>query len=288
MDLEMDNIRAVLGRCLSRRDSLNGLDLATSVGWYWITRAPTEGVRWLDDLLACGSGSPDVQCWAYFLRGFLAVLKADPSAARPVLERAVGTARELGEPLFLSQALCMASIAGNMAGDRASAMRLLDEAVILTGPLDDFPARISLLQAQALNGFFGGDIEAVKAAATEGVRLSRDAGDLYSLEMMLLNSGGTALIEGNLEQAKSFYREGLQIARRIDDRVAQYALLDGLGCVAAGSAQPRGAAQLRGAAETVRTRAGASLIPILGPLLACGDAVAVAAGGQPGCGRGVE
>ncbi|TMC61695.1 MAG: LuxR family transcriptional regulator, partial [Chloroflexota bacterium] len=280
MDLEMDNIRAVLGRCLSRRDSLNGLDLATSVGWYWITRATTEGVRWLDDLLACGSGSPDAQFWAYFLRGFLAVLKADPTAARPVLERAVGTARELSEPLFLSQALCMASIAGNMAGDRASAMRLLDEAVIVISPLKDFPARISLLQAQALNGFFGGDTEAVKAAATEGVRLSRDAGDLYSLEMMLLNRGGTALIAGDLEQAQGFYREGLTIAQRLDDRVAQYALLDGLGCVAAGSAQPRVAAQLLGAADTVRTQAGASLIPILAPMIAYAEEVAVAAIGQ--------
>ena len=280
MDLEIDNIRAVLGRCVSRHDALNGLDLATSVGWYWITRATTEGVRWLDDLLALGSGRPDAQFWAYFLRGFLAVLKADPNAARPVLERAVGTARELGEPLFLSQALCMASIAGNMASDRASALRLLDEAVIVTSPLDDFPARISVLQAQALSGFFGGDIEAVKAAAREGVRLSREAGDLYSLEMMLLNSGGTALIEGNLEQAKSFYREGLQIARRIDDRVAQYALLDGLGCVAAGSGQPPVAAQLLGAAETVRTQAGASLIPILAPLIAYAEEVAVAAVGQ--------
>jgi DNA-binding CsgD family transcriptional regulator len=265
---------------VSRHDALNGLDLATAVGWYWITRATTEGVRWLDDLLAIGSGGPDAQFWAHFLRGFLAVLKADPNAAGPALERAVATARELGEPLFLSQALCMASIAENIAGDRASALRLLDEAVIVISPLTDFPARISLLQAQALNGFFGGDIEAVKSAATEGVRLSRDAGDLYSLEMMLLNSGGLALIGGDLEQAKSFYREGLTIARRIDDRVAQYALLDGLGCVAAGSTKPRVAAQLLGAAETVRTQAGASLIPILAPMIAHAEEVAVAAIGQ--------
>jgi DNA-binding CsgD family transcriptional regulator len=174
----------------------------------------------------------------------------------------------------------MASIAANIAGDRASAIHLLDEAVIVTSPLDDFPATISVLQAQALNGFFGGDIEVVTAAATEGVRLSRDAGDLYSLEMMLLNRGGTALIVGNLEEAQGYYREGLTIAQRIDDRVAQYALLDSLGCVAAGSAQPRVAAQLIGAAETVRMQAGASLIPILAPMIANAQEVAVAAIGQ--------
>jgi len=268
IDLEIDNIRVVLGRCVAQRDSVRGIDLATAVGWYWITRATTEGIRWLDELVACGAGNPEPQFWAYFLSGFLAVLKADATAARPALERAVATARALGQSSLLSQSLSMASIAENMAGDRESAGRLLDEAAIVTRPLSDFPPRIAVLQAQALNGFFEGDIQAIQAAASEGVRLSRDVGDLYSLEMMLLNTGGMALIARDLEQAKNSYTEALKIAQRIDDRVAQYALIDGLGCVAAGSGQARLAAQLLGAAETVRTQAGARLIPFLAPLLA--------------------
>jgi predicted ATPase/DNA-binding CsgD family transcriptional regulator len=277
MDLEIDNIRAVLRHCVTRRDARRGLDLVTSVGWYWITRATTEGVRWLDELLATGRGNPEGQFWAYFLRGFLAVLKADATAARPPLQRAMATARALGQPTLLSQALAMASIAENLAGDSGSAQRLLDELAVVTTGLDDFPASISLLQARALNGFFQGDIETVKAAASEGIRLSREVGDLYSLEMMLLNAGGAALITGDLDQAKIFYTEGLGIARRIDDRVAEYALLDGLGCVAAGRGEPRLAAQLIGAAETVRTQAGASLIPILAPLIAMAEESATAA-----------
>jgi len=277
MDLEIDNIRAVLRHCLTRGDAARGIDLATSVGWYWITRATTEGVRWVDELLASGQGNPKGQFWAYFLRGFLAVLKADATAARPPLARAVATARGLGQPTLLSQALAMASIAENMAGDSGPAQRLLDEAAVVTTGLDDFPARISLLQARALDGLFRGDIEMLKAAASDGVRLSREVGDLYSLEMMLLNAGGAALITGDLEQAKGYHMEALKIARRIDDRVAQYVLLDELGCVAAGSGQARLAAQLLGAAETVRTQAGARLIPTLAPLIAMAEASAAAA-----------
>jgi DNA-binding CsgD family transcriptional regulator len=277
MDLEIDNIRAVLRHCVTRRDARRGIDLVTSVGWYWITRATTEGVRWLDELLACGPGNPEGQFWAYYLRGFLAVLKADATAARPPLERAVATARELGQPALLSQALAMASIAENLAGDSGSARRLLDDSAAVTTGLDDFPARISLLQARAFDGFFRGDTETVKAAASDGVRLSREVGDLYSLEMMLLNAGGAALITGDLEHAKGYYIEALKIAQRIDDRVAQYVLLDELGCVGAGSGQARLAAQLLGAAETVRTQAGASLIPILAPLIAMAEESATAA-----------
>jgi DNA-binding NarL/FixJ family response regulator len=86
-----------------------------------------------------------------------------------------------------------------------------------------------------------------------------------------------ALMAGDLDQAKTFYVEALQIAQRIDDRVAQYALLDGLGCVTAASGQARQAAQLLGAAETVRMQAGASLIPILAPLIGQAEASATAA-----------
>src|ERR1700694_1321896 len=277
MDLEIDNIRAVLRHCLTRGDTRRGIDLATSIGWYWITRASAGGVPWLDERLAAGPGNPEGQFWAYFLRGFLAVLKADATAARPPLDRAVAAARGLGQPTLLSQALAMAAIAENMAGDSGSAQRLLDEAAVVTTGLDDFPARISLLQARALDGIFRGDIETLKAAASDGVRLSREVGDLYSLEMMLLNAGGAALISGDLEQAKGYHMEALKIAERIDDRVAQYVLLDELGCVAAGSGQPRLAAQLLGAAETVRTQAGASLIPILAPLIAMAEESATAA-----------
>ena len=53
-DLEIDNVRAVLQRCLIRADAARGIDLAANLGWYWITRATSEGMRWLDELLASG------------------------------------------------------------------------------------------------------------------------------------------------------------------------------------------------------------------------------------------
>src|SRR5438132_14208973 len=96
MDVEIDNIRAVLCHCLSYKDAARGIDLATSIGWYWITRATTEGARWLDALLGSGRGNPHGQFWAYFLRGFLAVLKADAIAAPPDLERALAMSRVQG------------------------------------------------------------------------------------------------------------------------------------------------------------------------------------------------
>jgi predicted ATPase/DNA-binding CsgD family transcriptional regulator len=266
-DLEIDNVRAVLQRCVIRTDAERGIDLAANLGWYWVTRATSEGMRWLDELLALEGGSLGTRAWAYFIRGFLAVLKADPVAAKPALQAAMATARQAGQRDALTEALSIASIAEGITGDRASARRLLDEAQGTTSPA--YPAgTLSVLQARAFNGFFEADLDAVRSAASEGARLAREAGDLYGLEMMLLNLGSAALIAGDLGESKPLLAESLRIADQMDDRVALFYLLDAFGCHAALSGQARLAAQLLGAADTVRTEVGANIMPFLAPLLA--------------------
>jgi predicted ATPase/DNA-binding CsgD family transcriptional regulator len=281
-DLEIDSIRAVLHRCLNRDDTAGGIDLAVSLGWYWITRATTEGMGWLGHLLGSADsdpgdhgkvGDPRRRAWAQFLRGFLAVLKADPVTARASLQAAIKAARQAGQPEALCEALSMASIAESMAGDRAAARRLLDAAQAATTGLDYPPGRIAVLQARVFNGFSEGDLEAVRFAAAAGLRLARETGDLYALEMMLLNLAAAQLLAGDRqqptpEQPALLPAEALRIADQIDDRVAQFYLLGAFGCHAGLSGRPQLAAQLLGASETARTLVGASRVLFLGDLLA--------------------
>jgi len=266
MELEIDNIRAVLNRGMAQEDPRFGVDLATCLIWYWVTRATTEGVRCLDELLA-REATPVAHPWVYFVRGFLAVLQNDPAAATPALERGVTAARTAGQLDALSQSLAMASIAATMAGDRASARRLLGEAQVVADDLDDLGATLMLHQARALNGLLDGDPAVVRSAAAQGARLSREAGDLYSLDMMLMNQGLAALMSGNLPEAEQRFAEGLRIARELDDRLAQCYLLGALGCCA-GSREPRLAARLFGAMENLRAEVGATVNAGLAPALA--------------------
>ena len=271
-DLEIDNIRAVLRRCLNRGDAAVGLQLAASLGWYWITRATTEGIRWLDEFLAVAAtadAGPQVLGWAHFMRGFLAVLKADPAAAGPPLHAAVAVARQTGQRELLSEALPMAAVAANMAGDRAAARRLLGEADAAAASLGRaYPSGlIAVLQARALDGFFSADLGAVRAAAGQATDLARETGDRYALQIMLLNLGSAALLDGDLGEARPLLTEALRIARQIDDRVAQFYLLAALGCHAAQAGQPRLAARLIAAADAERAGAGANIMPFLAPAL---------------------
>jgi DNA-binding CsgD family transcriptional regulator len=127
---------------------------------------------------------------------------------------------------------------------------------------------------------FEGDLDLVRASASEGARLSRELGDLYSLEMMLMNLGSAALMAGELEASRPLFSASLRLAQLIDDRVAQYYLLDAFGCHAALSGEPALAAQLIGAAETVRSGAGARIIPTIAPLVARAEELASAALGS--------
>ena len=263
-----------------------GLELAASLGWYWITRATTEGIRWLDEFLAAERRTPIRRCvrWAQFMRGFLAVLKADPAAAGPPLHAAVALAR----PDRAARTAVRSAVHGLGRGEhgrrprRSAAPARRGRRRGREPGLGYPPGLIAVLQARALNGFFEADLGAVRAAAAEGGGLARETGDLYALEIMLLNLGSAALLAGDLGEAGPLLAEALRIAREIDDRVAQFYLLDALGCHAALSGQARLAARLFGAADADRTGAGASVMPFLAPVLARATETAAAASGPPG------
>jgi predicted ATPase/DNA-binding CsgD family transcriptional regulator len=267
LDLEIDNIRFVLLRSLSQADYQSALDLVGSLAWYWITRATTEGVRRLDELLAASPGDSALHAGAHFMRGFLAVMQADPATARRELKHAVAMARNSGELRLLAESLSMASVAANMAGDHGSAQRLVEDAHTVAASLDDLPARLACLQAQAMNGFFTADLDTFRSASAEGIRLSRAAGDLYTLEIWLMNQGFADLTGSVGGDPAPLLTEALQIADRVDDRIAQFYLLGALACHAEASGEPGLATQLFGASESLRAETGASVNAILAPLL---------------------
>jgi DNA-binding NarL/FixJ family response regulator len=268
MDLEIDNVRSVLQRSLASGPVAVGLEITTLLYWYWATRATTEGVRWLDAFLHAALGTSSAPGWPQFIRGFLAVLQTDPSAARPALRQAVEIARATGQTSLLAQALAMGSIAELWAGDTVQATLLLEDAASTSASAADVGAMLLLRQAQCLNALAAGDLAAGEAAASDGARLSKEVGDLYVLDMMLLNLALIALSKDDLDRAKPLMVEGLGVAQRIDDRVAQFLWIEAFAYHAVTSESVSRGAQLLGAAQTIREQAGAKTNPILATLVA--------------------
>ncbi|MBO0692229.1 MAG: response regulator transcription factor [Acidimicrobiaceae bacterium] len=109
--------------------------------------------------------------------------------------------------------------------------------------------------------------------------------------MSLLNLGSAALFAGDVERSKPLLAEALTIALDIDDRLAQFYLLDMIACGSVASGRAAEGAQLFGAAATVQRAAGANVMPFLESALAAYQAKAEAALGtqeyeaQLGAGR---
>ncbi len=267
-DLEIDNIRAILRDCVARGDLARGLDIATSMRYYWITHGITESIRWFDQLLVSGEGARPTLVRAYYLRGWLDLLKGDPEAAIPWIMRAITTARKSGQLALWSESLSLAAIIYNVAGDADTAKRLLDEAAAMTPSLHDYPATIELVLSRAVHSLLQEDMETAKVVSSEGVKLSREAGDLYQMESMLRNFGMVGMMTGDTNAARSGFVEALQVARLFDNRLGEYYGLACLGWHAANSGQARAASRLLGAAEALAMQTGADMAGPAAPLLA--------------------
>src|SRR2546423_4227688 len=168
---------------------------------YGTTVGPRGGVRGRDPLLPPGKGSPPPRFRPFSLRGCLSLVQGDPAAARPWIARAVATARETGQPALLSESLSLAATVENVSGEHEAGRRYLDEAEAITPALNDFPATIELVQSRAIQAIIEGDLETLKAASLVGVRISREAGDLYQLEAMLRNLAVVGLMSGDFHSA---------------------------------------------------------------------------------------
>jgi predicted ATPase/DNA-binding CsgD family transcriptional regulator len=267
-DVEIDNLRAVLDHCVRRGDLARGLDVAVSMRYYWITRGTTEAVRWLDQLLTAGAASPPTLVRAYYLRGWLSLLQGDPAAARPWIVHAIAAARETEQMTLLSESLSIAATNEDVAGHPEAARVYLDEAELITPGLNDFPATIELLLSRSVHAIFERDFATVSATSLEGVRLGREAGDLYRVESMLGNLAMVGLLSGDNDAAHSRFAEALQVARHIDNRLAQYYGLAAAGWYASTSGHAGRAAQLLGSAETLAVTTGADMLGPSVPFLA--------------------
>src|SRR5260370_7226611 len=99
---------------------------------------------------------------------------------------------------------------------------------------------------------FAGELDAVREATSEGVRLSREAGDEYVLEIMLMELAFTFLFSGDADGSRPLYTEALQIARRIDDRLPPSYLMAPFGHPPPPSHHPRPAPPPPGAPRPTR------------------------------------
>ncbi|CAA9583039.1 MAG: hypothetical protein AVDCRST_MAG59-5057 [uncultured Thermomicrobiales bacterium] len=247
IELEHDNLRALLRWALDRGDPL-----AARMGgllWrFWYARGHlSEGRRWLEAIVA-QIGALPAAARAPLLLGLGAVAQAqgDRARARAVLGEGLGLFREGADQAGTTTTLNFLGLVACDEGDAALAVRLHEEALgIARASADRWRTAFSLnLLAAALERQDQGPagFERVAALLAESLAIGRAQGDRWSAAAALRGLGDLARHRGELPQARTRYEQALAIYRDLGSRQNAAAVLTDLGPILFRQDDPVGAA----------------------------------------------
>jgi len=246
---DLSNLRAVLAWSLRQGGDVEvGLQTAGALVVFWRVRGHLpEAMRWCDQLLQCaGDRRTPGLCRVLYCAGALKSLLGEFGAARPLLERCVDVARDLGDSSTLAVGTNELGTMAYRLGDYEEARARYEQYLALSREQGSRPRVASALCNLASLAQATGDFGRSRALFGESLSLWRELSDGYGEARTLNNLGNLALSQGDLEEAAECYERALAIRRElVDDYGACHTLL-GLARLA------RGRGDLAGSVKAVR------------------------------------
>jgi predicted ATPase len=250
---EHANLRAALEFCTTRPDQARtGLEIAAALWHYWIRSCTlTEGRYWLDRALRLAPDPSLHRARALGVKGWLALMQADMTTARSLLERSRELAHQVGDDLALARTTLGFGVATFNQGDCRKAIPLLQETrtrhQALGDPTGVWLALLYLAAATALLGDTDQSVMFSEKCLTLCDTRSAHPSRVYALSSL----GLSWWLAGDRQEARRVIREGLPAARRFDDRWILAHYLEMLAWIAGADGHHTRAARLLGAADTV-------------------------------------
>jgi predicted ATPase/DNA-binding CsgD family transcriptional regulator len=281
IELEADNIRAALQRCL--RDGADpdaGLDLAGWLWEYWATRALGEGVHWLDSVLDRPGGSDGARARALFARGLVAMHQPDLPRSVDLVDEAATLARRAGDVRTLVNTLGLLGAVQALAGRLASANVTAAELRALATAFREPAYLYQTAAADVMIGAIEDDLERARKAYAEGQTLAAQTGEVWLHSHNALNLAWALLRRQEYVEAATLFKQALRHKYELDDRPGITYILEGLACQAAAVCDWRRVASLMGAAAAQHRELGSGPHPVVRPFLEFATAQAVRAWGN--------
>jgi tetratricopeptide (TPR) repeat protein len=201
------------------------------------------------------------QTMALELLGLLARRQGAYEDAITANEEALGVVRDLGLRDEVPFVLVDVADLHVLLGDFEAAAVLHKEALDLARELGAGDAVALARNGLALAARRQGDYGRARELHHAALSFYREAGLTGELAQSLASLGHVEELRGDLDAAEACHRESLRLARDLPGELPLALALEGLACVAAARRQPRRAAVLLGAAESVRARTGTLLPP---------------------------
>ena len=283
LDVEADNIRAALQHSLSDEHGADiGLEMAIGLGHYWRYRAVSEGAHWIEALLGRRGTDDAIRRGALFVKISLAVVQGDHAAGLDAVEEAIPIARRLKHDDLLVRILANQAALQVLSGDLSAARATSADATALADRLGDDMSFMAAAQSEAFIAGQDGDFVRMRDVGLAAASRCRQRNELFMLSVHLTSAGMGALMLGDHAAAEAALIEALQASLVIDDRPGLVRRLEILATSAAMAGGAQRAAQLLGAAETLRLRVGAQTSPFTRPFVEKAEQQARSALGETG------
>ncbi|WP_156297225.1 LuxR family transcriptional regulator [Mycobacterium paragordonae] len=233
VEADIDNMRAAFTYCCDSDDHAAALTLASSLLPVWHGRGRLrEGLAWFGSVLADNGVDPDDVDPAVYARAVAdnAVLDSFTAAVDSggMVERAIATARELGDPALLARTL---AAGGCIAGlDFDTAAGYFAEAIELTRQTGDDWRLSQILGRQAYLAAMAGDPVAAGAIGGEGADLADALDDWSNAHTCRWAMGMAQMFRADLDGAIDTFRRVCQDCESDNDVVGMMLCLVSQGC----------------------------------------------------------
>jgi tetratricopeptide (TPR) repeat protein len=225
LEAEIDNIRAVLKRSLNRKiDPLFGIRTAGTLGWFWHLRGYlSEGRNWASSFVELPEASAPTRERAkvLFPAGGLAWSQGDYRTCDTLLTESASIFREIGDHwgLLNTQAILAGALASLRDYNRA--LRLCEElSTLMRKKHDRWGLAFVLLWYGDILITKNHDIGLARSMFEESHHLAEAVKDPWLHAEALNHLGVAAGMQGDFENACSFFDESLRYHESTGDRWA--------------------------------------------------------------------
>jgi predicted ATPase len=271
LELEHDNIRAVLDRAMSAGDARVAIGLAFAVWRFWQKRGHLyEARRRLDAMAAAPWSRDDPALRARLMEALGGVCwwQADIGAMRPAYEEAAAIWRELGDKRELANALYNLSFVYAVPEDPSNAgpvdlvgagERLQDEALGLYRELGDERGEANVLWGKGNKKYFSETPDAGIEEFLAALEKFRRVGD-RTMEAWSLHMVGSALLRSRKrDESRPYLHDALRHFFMAGDAAGMTMVIDDLSAQALADEDSERAARLWGAGRSLAKATGATL-----------------------------
>jgi predicted ATPase/DNA-binding CsgD family transcriptional regulator len=240
LQLERDNLRAVLRWCLDHGEATMGYRICRAKWSLWVVQGSFgEGRGWVSQLAALpgAENEPHLRAVGQTLEATLTFRQGSYARALQLLNDALPVLRPSDDlwPLFVLQTDFGWSLL--YLGDYGTAQTHLDEALAVARAAGNRVNEAIALHNLGWLALMQEDLSTASARSEASLATGRDVGDVWAQSIALAALGRVALLQGELLTARQRAEESLALQRRFGERWLLARSLDLLGLVALAEGQ---------------------------------------------------